>query len=981
MDFQSPQNGMYDPNSFIDPSAIANGQMNGARAYPMSSVPQKRDSTGATLSRSQTPSQQPQFGFQPGFSHTPSPTMQNQHFRPGQIAPQRMQTASPAQNPHGPQMSPMGFAQASPMGQGFDPNAGPPYAGVQLSQNLQRQQQEAQRRYAMQIQQVNQHQQIGNLAASNMAAQQRHHAGQMPGMMGQHPGMQRNMMPGQAPNMNIPPQAFLKNAQALNAQHGRNFTVQPQINGHAINLQLLYSFVLKGKGWAGVSQSQSWPRICMMMGIDPSQNPNAPAELSKIYQDNLGLYEQAWFVRQKSLGQANQMQPQMGAMNPQMSPTRPAIPGAQNNAAAQQEYIQQLQRNRAMQHQAHQQRPSEPPAPQQQNFNQGMPQPQQIEHTTPLQNNANLANMNGRSTPQTDGKSPGAPFDQHRKSMSQQIGPTPTPNNVQRHASVTPGSAGKAVEIPSAVVNKGIDKMIDGKTYKPTTRTLNRWTGLDFDAEQLNRNVDTLNFHRPNVPSLMEMGVVDIRALTMSIRSGLHAEARNSLDMLASLTHEQQITLELEKCEDLAEVLAEYAEDQLQILANDNPEVSDILDLTPYEDVYHNCQVEVSALQELPEFGTKAFDLLRTADRLLAITTIFRNLSFLEVNHGQLASLSVLKFFSNAIRLVGTRVLLLRTHTNTFDFMKDLITFFSNTSTKIVLPSKEDAYAILHFLCAFAPTPRPSVPVSFTLYNPQTHRYLPSAVDSLAKLLARDDPNRSYYKQIFVNEASSSPPYDLLTRAFALAIAVIPDRTTGKLHFTSETRINDVRQIEARIAEARKPYLMQGMLAADILASLAPGSESSLCRSWLESEDGWAASLLKFAMSLCSTDANMPQPQPDPRMGRNQRPIDPDIQGFHLIVHRALSMLKRLGEKSKGTDVLVKGVQTNGHKGNNYDDDDDDDDFDAGMETLSFGGTTWKVKADIVPKKETLLSALLTPSLDMRSLRQFCGIGYLDESM
>ena len=120
MDFQSSQNAMYDPSNFIDPSAMSANQMNGARPYPMSSIPQKRDSTGATMSRSQTPSQQFQQGFaQQGFAHTPSPTMQNQHFRPSQMPPQRMQTASPAQNPHAPQMSPMGFAQGSPMGQGL----------------------------------------------------------------------------------------------------------------------------------------------------------------------------------------------------------------------------------------------------------------------------------------------------------------------------------------------------------------------------------------------------------------------------------------------------------------------------------------------------------------------------------------------------------------------------------------------------------------------------------------------------------------------------------------------------------------------------------------------------------------------------------------------------------------------------------------------------------------------------------------------
>jgi hypothetical protein len=32
-----------------------------------------------------------------------------------------------------------------------------------------------------------------------------------------------------------------------------------------------------------------------------------------------------------------------------------------------------------------------------------------------------------------------------------------------------------------------------------------------------------------------------------------------------------------------------------------------------------------------------------------------------------------------------------------------------------------------------------------------------------------------------------------------------------------------------------------------------------------------------------------------------------------------------------------------------------------------------------LPRKETLLGALLTAQLDVRSLNQFCKIGYLDE--
>lgn len=875
----------------------------------------------------------------------------------------------------------MGF-QNSPMNQGFNPNAGGqfPVQSVQLSQNLQSRQQEAQRQYAMRLQQQ---QQLGNLAASNMAAQQQHRTGQMPGGMQQpgmqqpgmqqpgmqQPGMQPNMMQaqGQQQNAQAQFQAFLKNVAALMSQHGRPFNAQPQCAGRVINLQQLYSLVHRLKGSRYVTQAQAWPRIAGMLQINVQQFPNAPEELRHIYEQNLGLYENVFMQRQqamKGMPQQGQMA-QMGQMGQQMSPTRPMMPGQQNPVSAQQEYINQLQSQQQRMKQQQQQRQSMPPTQ--------TPQPQfdpsaQPQHSTPLQSNAALPTMNG-TTPQPDA----------RKSLSRQLESTPTPREPSQaqpspmKQEETAASVEPAAPVVEEPAHRPVIENDDGtRVYQPAYRALASWGGLDFDAGSFKEMIDTITFYKPNVPQLAEMGVIDIRALTMSLRSGLHAETRLALDTLTKITYDNTVQFNLSHCEDLTEVLVEFAEEELETLGNDNPEVTDILELTAYEDVLHHCRAEAASLQELPEVGTKAYLLDRTADRLLAITTILRNLSFLEVNHDALVSPPVLKFLANFIRLVGTRVLLLRSHINTFDFMKDVITFLSNTSAKIILPSREDAYAVLHFLCAFAPCPRPAEPPKFTPFNPQIHRYLPSAVDSLAKLLARDDPNRTYYKQIFVHEATSSPTYDLLTRSFALAISVIPDPNyiESKRYQMKEQRPNEIRTPEARIAESRKAYLMQGMLAADILASLAPGSENGLCRSWLESEDGWATSLLKFAMSLSAADAQMQQQPPPPPAHRGQRPMDHDREGFQLIVHRALSTLKKLGDKSKGAPVLAY-PRESGH--------DKAKDRHEPMEDVEINGSMWKVKADILPRKETLLGALLTTTLDVRSLNQFCKIGYLDE--
>ena len=95
--------------------------------------------------------------------------------------------------------------------------------------------------------------------------------------------------------------------------------------------------------------------------------------------------------------------------------------------------------------------------------------------------------------------------------------------------------------------------------------------------------------------------------------------------------------------------------------------------------------------------------------------------------------------------------------------------------------------------------------ISFSAYIPAIHRYFPHAVDSLAKLLARGDPNRSFYRAIVAVDSSSTPPYDLLTRAFGLAIAAIPEY--GHLN-------------TAGLVKLRAPYLVQGLLAAEIIVGL-----------------------------------------------------------------------------------------------------------------------------------------------------------------
>jgi SWI/SNF chromatin-remodeling complex subunit SWI1 len=353
--------------------------------------------------------------------------------------------------------------------------------------------------------------------------------------------------------------------------------------------------------------------------------------------------------------------------------------------------------------------------------------------------------------------------------------------------------------------------------------------------------------------------------------------------------------------------------------------------LSSYEELVRACRFENESLQVVSRFGTVAYDLERAADRLICITSLVRNFSFYEGNFAILGQSEVLKLLSVVIRYLGTTEMFLRTNRNTLDFMKDVVIYLSNLSTTLQLPGREEALCILHFLLAFAPMPAPisssSSKVSFTMYSPAAHKYMPPAVDSLAKLLARDEPNRTYYKAIFSADTHSSPPFELLTRSFGLAISPIP---TGSNHTRS-------------MIEVRKPFLLQGMLAAEILANLVPNTEPSVARSWLDSEDGFAGNLLRL-VGLLSTDRTT-QTAPRHPQGNPRHHQEVDINGYGAISNRALAILKTLVQKARTVD-------------------------DDGSTNVPLG---------VMPRKESLLGAMIQKDMDPGILRQLCVYAGLEE--
>ncbi|PMD42442.1 hypothetical protein L207DRAFT_424144 [Hyaloscypha variabilis F] len=929
---------MLDPSAFMnnppsfDPSQFQNAQLqqrmqngglrNGSPAFnnPVYQtnqvIPSKRprpreDSLGTSPrqapgmlpnSRSQTPQQGPYPGFpqnnvsqqhpaqQTPYAHlqngsanaSPSPIMGNQ-LRPGGV-PQRVSTASPhpfspaaqqfpqpspSQSEHGSRVdTPQNnnpYTQNPQFAQGFNQNFTPPpgrssappqnaMSTPHMQQNpmqqspmyaqqgqpqTQQMQQQQRMMYQMQMQQQQQQRlmaaQRGNMPPNANAIP--NPAMQMPnGQLAQMRAQQQASAQARGgPN----PETFMKSLASFMQQKQLALDMNPIVGDRKIALLTLYMTVVKFGGYKKVTAQNGWSQVAQALQFHPMQIPTAPQQLKHHYERNLVLFEEAWQLNQQR--QRAAMMQNANLPGPQMSPTKQMNPQL---AMQSQNFLQQQQLMGQQQQQHLQQQAQTTPVKQ-------MPP---IHHTP-------QPSVNGFSTPQAPQGQP------------QPMGPQGhARNSLSRSIDATPPQNGTSFTVPSPM-----------SATKPI-RVLDTWGGVELDS--LLRLGGALMQYKPDIPAVGDLGIIDIHALTMSLQSGIHAEVRLALDTLVSLSVESRLQLDLRACEDLVETLVDCAEMQVEVLAENAAEVSDVMLVSSYEDVVRSCRGEQEVLQEIPAFGSPEYELDRAVDRLVCITTIMRNLSFYETNHPLLADELVIKFLCVVIRYLGTRNMLLRTNQNTLDFMKDVIIFLSNLAQAIELPGREQALCLLHFLLAFAPCPPPNANsdrVTFSPYDPAIHRYLPPAVDSLAKLLARDEPNRTHYKTIFASDISSTPPYDLLTRTFALAIAAIPD-----------DKQDAKRGNLVPVVEARKPFLMQGMLAAEILTNLVPGHESGVAKSWLTSDDGFSRNLCRLILTLCHETS----PQATHQRAQTA-PKGMEDEALLHITMGGIAVLRRLAEKSR----------------------------------------------------------------------------------
>ncbi|KAI1462923.1 uncharacterized protein F4812DRAFT_453882 [Daldinia caldariorum] len=868
---------------------------------------------------------------------SPSPVMAGNQLRPGSV-PQRVNTASPhpfspASQQFGPQASPVPsdhsgtpqpgmFMNPQNFPQGFNPGytpgaspARPPSAQNPMAQHMmppsmgqmpqQMPQMHPSQMVTQQMQQMQQMQAAQGRGAMDqqkmlyhMRLQQQLQQGGMPmaaQMQAQNMAQGRGMIPKQGmpmQNGQMPPgvmhaqqasqiqrannpEAFVKNLTAFMNMRQLPLDTNPVIEGRPLHLLQLFQNVSKYGGYRNVTGRNLWTQVAASVGLNPQQIPSAPAQIRGIYEQNLLKFEEFWTMQQRS----QHIKQQVGG-----SAGMPGMPGqGVPQRMGQLPHGQPMQTGQVPQmQQPHVQTPIKqmPPAMQQASVN-GFSTPQQP-RINQQQPNANQAHVRNSISRNMDARQPSGDFSVQSPASTGKNGSISVQPIAQQVDSAHTNGTTASLPFPGPFAT-------DQNEYAPCSRELLPGLYGGFDLESIRKLGNDLEKWRPDVPQPQELGNIDLHALTKSLQCGIHGEVRLALDVLGSVSRAAEyipnLSIDLRACDDLVECLIDCAEEQVDLLADKADPVSDEIDLTSYEDVMRSCRLEAISLRKPHVLGDAEYELEHAADRLLAITTILRNFSFIEANQAILADEIVVKFLCSTIRSLGTHDNLLRAPRNTLDFMKDVIVLLSNIASSVEIPGREQALCLLQFLLAFAPSPGPSLTterVVFSPYEPSLHPYLPHAVDSLAKLLARDEPNRTHYKIIFASDAAASPPYELLTRTFGLAVCPVPDQN-------KESRPANLPSF----VEARKALLMQGLLAADIIAQLAPGYESGVTRAWLSSGEGFAQNLFRLIRTLCT------QAEPTPRISGNPRAQPREDMDILYIITCGVSTLRKLSEKAR----------------------------------------------------------------------------------
>ncbi|KAJ2636823.1 hypothetical protein GGF40_002765 [Coemansia sp. RSA 1286] len=329
--------------------------------------------------------------------------------------------------------------------------------------------------------------------------------------------------------------------------------------------------------------------------------------------------------------------------------------------------------------------------------------------------------------------------------------------------------------------------------FFPLERTLDTYGGYDLQACANLRP-------RTRVPTISEYGSIDVRALALSIESGIPAEVTAALTTLIRVTAHPEVVLPLSQCEELAEVVLGVLEGESDDEKDDDDDdgeddgsddgkqktqeeaeaengrhsldssfgmgralgitssyIDDLnrFDATHAEDVSNggipgDDVQDMAAVRGLLRGGDELWEF--TSDRTLAAAYALRNLSFLPANQFFLASSS--DFFRTFVALTRRcdrasreSALALR---RALEYRKALVVILANIADRLDLRLCNSRFvrAMLRLLAYFADQQQTaSIASSWEMGETPSGMFMLLALDALARMTV-PDTNRAVLAQI-----------------------------------------------------------------------------------------------------------------------------------------------------------------------------------------------------------------------------------------
>ncbi|KAK9468389.1 hypothetical protein V1512DRAFT_259372 [Lipomyces arxii] len=621
------------------------------------------------------------------------------------------------------------------------------------------------------------------------------------------------------------PDQFMKTLLDFMHKRGTPIASHPYVGGRVVPLPLLYAVVVKSGGSALLNSAgtapppqpsiKNWYTVAVSLGYNMVEIHDAAAQLAQAYQQYLGPFEEWWLSAPQHQHQLRQLQQQQLQQQKLMQNT---------NASAMSPQLQQMMSPLSSVKPLAGSPPPPPPPINNPGLGAGSvmsagavtsnlvarQQPRNRNRSRPKTTHPALRNMippNATPSPINAGSTAttGMPA-QSRMS-------TQTPSPVSRPISGVPQSSPAVQQTPTTQPQTQPMLQRDVISYVPKTRRLDLHGG--FNVSILAGLGDEIEAVQGDFPLLQEMGEISLHALTMSLRSLIPGELKVALDSLLLMSVEQHLFIPIADCVELLDALIDVGEHCVAHISpeNDQPN-TDLIEFDAYETMVGKAREEFEGFAQPLMPGSLKLHTQTMSDRISAVMTIIRNLSFHEHNVQFLAMYQPAYGFimSMVAALVNGGVLVRNlTAVARLALVKDVLVALSNIAHEIRLRSSYDAKLLLSFVAAFTPIdgdgdgPR-KITRFWPPYVPFKHRYLALAVDVLAKLVARDSPNMTLIRLELVPSTAAAAP-----EAARLL------RSTIQLCMCTFPRLTD-SQLLPRAFEVRRAVLEQSMFAAEILA-------------------------------------------------------------------------------------------------------------------------------------------------------------------